>query len=193
MEIFAVVANILVSIVLYILGPDKIPTHYNISGVADRYSDKLPAVLIFPIISILITILLKRIKSEYDMSKITIMTNILFVIINLTTLLYVMGYVTNVNRIIMSTMGIYLFLIGFLFKDIPQNRYAGIKVPWVYKSPENWRRTHDFGGVVFKIIGVIFGITGLMGILNGYLLFTLLFILIVLPIGYSYYLYTKGV
>ncbi len=44
-----------------------------------------------------------------------------------------------------------------------KNYTLGIKTPWALDDPDNWRRTHRFGGACFMVVGVSLIVLGFLG------------------------------
>ncbi|MFL2019177.1 SdpI family protein [Weissella hellenica] len=72
-----------------------------------------------------------------------------------------------------------------------QNYTVGIKIPWTLHSKENWNRTHRFAAWLFLIVGIIMMINGFFE--QTWLLIVPILSIIILPIGYSFMLYRKGI
>ena len=72
------------------------------------------------------------------------------------------------------------------------NSTMGIKVYWTYTSEENWNATHRFAGKAWVIAGILMMLCGLLP--NGWavtIMIVLLFVMIVIPIVYSWRFYKK--
>ena len=69
----------------------------------------------------------------------------------------------------------------------------GIRLPWTLASEENWNRTHRLSGFLWVAAGALLILFSLLRLWNGWLLGALLFALIFVPMGYSYFLYRKGI
>ena len=71
-----------------------------------------------------------------------------------------------------------------------QNRYEVL--PWTLTSEENWNRTHRMAGFLWVIAGLYFIAMSFIGwSLPAFLI--PLFVMILVPMVYSYLLYRKGI
>ena len=83
---------------------------------------------------------------------------------------------------------------------LQQNYTIGIKVSWALNSEENWNRTHRMAGKVFVAAGIgllLEGVLLLRGIIGEnvsyYLMIAVILISVIVPTGYSYLLFRKGI
>lgn len=102
------------------------------------------------------------------------------------------GLEFGVDVFTMVTIGVVFILTGNYLPKCKQNYTLGIKVPWVYTSEENWRKTHSFGGRLWVIGGFLLLISILFPtkIADKMILFVF-FGMILAPTLYSYLFYRK--
>jgi len=113
--------------------------------------------------------------------------------INLTVLFYLL--LIDFNRI--STIGFALIAIIISIVALPmaytsRNRLVGIRIPWTYLSEENWHRTNVLAGRLFGISGPLLVAMGKMStdsFLNAFV--TIIVLVVILTVGYSYRLSKK--
>lgn len=106
--------------------------------------------------------------------------------------LLALGWRASVTGVTLALLGVLLLAVGNYLPKCRQNDTIGIKVPWVYTSPENWNATHRFGGRLWFLGGLamllLAFIPAEVGIwVGGCLLAALIF----LPVGYSYRIYRR--
>ncbi len=91
-------------------------------------------------------------------------------------------------------LGILFIAIGNYLPKCSQNRTMGIKLPWTFRSVENWNATHRFGGRVWVIGGVVILFSALLpgGWLVGVMVVSI-FALTLIPVVYSYLYYRRQV
>lgn len=102
-----------------------------------------------------------------------------------------------VNVIVSGAIGAFFIGMGNYLPRVRQNYTLGIKTPWALADPDNWRRTHRFGGACFMVVGVSLIVLGFLG---GILPETwILAVIMVLAIGsvaamyvYSYLIWRKS-
>ncbi len=106
-------------------------------------------------------------------------------------ILWSVGYQISPNLTFPILIGILFIYLGFLLDHAEQNWFVGIRTPWTLSSKTVWKKTHELGGKLFKIAGVI----SCLGIFAG--VYALWFVLIptlavaVITVAYSYYEFQK--
>ena len=95
------------------------------------------------------------------------------------------GFVSN------GIVGLLFILIGNYMPKCKQNYTTGIKVPWTLHSQENWNRTHRLAGWVWIIGGVAMIVNSFLQL--EWILFLTIAALVLIPIGYSFLLFQKGI
>lgn len=59
------------------------------------------------------------------------------------------------NQVLPPAFGILFFYCGILIKKAKRNWFVGIRTPWTLSNEKVWDRTHQIGGKLFKITGII--------------------------------------
>ena len=91
-------------------------------------------------------------------------------------------------------LGILFIAIGNYLPKCSQNRTMGIKLPWTFRSVENWNATHRFGGRVWVIGGVVILFSALLpGGWSVGVMAVSIFALALIPTVYSYLYYRRQV
>lgn len=104
----------------------------------------------------------------------------------------VSGMDPEVDLFIATIIGLMFVVIGNYLPKIKQNSTIGIKIPWTYSSEENWNKTHRFGGKVWVVCGLLMMFSVFMpGGIGEIVLIGAIFIMLLVPIFYSYLLYRK--
>lgn len=86
-------------------------------------------------------------------------------------------------------IGILFLIIGNYLPKTRQNYTVGIKIPWTLSSAENWNRTHRLAGWLWMLGGIVMILN--IFLKSSKLLLVVIAILILVPSGYSVYLYQK--
>jgi len=205
---FAIIAAILltfvVTIAVYPVVPDTVVSHWNAAGEADGYMTKLWGLGLIPVIMtacVGLFAILPRIdpyKNNYakfrDYYEGFILLFVLFLLaIQVQIILWSIGYQISPNMTFPFLIGTLFIYIGFLVSHAEQNWFVGIRTPWTLSSETVWKKTHEFGGKLFKIAGII----SFAGVLAGD--YALWFILIpvltvsAITVVYSYLEYQKEI
>lgn len=195
------VGMIAVSTFLYSTLPEKIATHFDITGQPDSYSSKsfgvsfIPAVYLFVIF--VVGGLVKASPKAYMMknsqktlSDVLFATGLLLAGIHLGMLLSNRGseyfqYAFNIGA------SAFLIFGGNIFGKLERNFFVGVRVPWTIASEANWRATHRFGGLLMVIFGVLLLVSTFF-ISRMYISVTAILVPCLLPIAYSYLYFLKN-
>jgi uncharacterized membrane protein len=108
------------------------------------------------------------------------------------TLAWALGYELRVERIMPCFIGLLLIVIGNYLPKTKQSYTMGIRIPWTLNSEENWNRTHRLAGFLWVLGGLYFIVMSFFG-WNMAAFLIPLFIIVFVPIIYSYLLYRKGI
>jgi uncharacterized membrane protein len=202
----AIIAGLLITfaltIAVYPTMPDKVVSHWNAAGQVDGHMSKLWGLSLIPLIMtgfVALLAVLPRIdpyKKNYkkfgNYYEGFILLFILFMLaIQAQIILWSIGYQISPNLTFPFLIGTLFIYIGFLLGHAEQNWFVGIRTPWTLSSETVWRKTHEIGGKLFKIAGVI----SFIGVLAGE--YAMWFILVpalavaVYTVAYSYFEYQK--
>jgi uncharacterized membrane protein len=171
----AIIAGLIITftltIAIYPTAPDRIVSHWNAAGQADGYMSKFWGLFLVPLIMtgfVVLLAVLPRIdphKKNYekfqDYYDGFILLFVLFLLaIQVQIILWSIGYQISPNLTFPLLIGMLFIYIGFLLGHAEQNWFVGIRTPWTLSSATVWKKTHELGGKLFKIAGVIscFGI-----------------------------------
>lgn len=151
--------------VLYLAGiwqkfPAIIAVHFDLQGNPDRYGSKNELILINGILvglNIIVYLVLTN-AHRFDTRKqaaankerlhriafavAVFMSAVLFLIIYSS----LKGAVQFSIGVILSAVGLLLAVMGNYMSAMKPNYFAGMRLPWTLKSPENWKKTHLLAG-----------------------------------------------
>ena len=166
----AIIAGLILTfaltIAIYPTAPDSIISHWNAAGQADGYMSKFWGLFLIPLIMtgfVALFAVLPRIdpyKKNYekfrDYYEGFILLFVLFMLaIQVQIILWSSGYQISPNLTFPLLIGTLFIYIGFLLGHAEQNWFVGIRTPWTLSSKTVWKKTHEVGGKLFKIAGVI--------------------------------------
>ena len=198
--IASLVILIIFNALFYNKMPDQLPTHWNFQGQADDYSSKFQAMVMIQGFLVLMNLFLcfmldndpkNERQNNFLMTLTKLSMPIMMIVIYVITILAGLGREVNTSVIISLLMGVLFIAIGNYMPKVKRNYTVGIKLPWTLNSDENWRRTHRLGGICFILMGLCFFATPFVK--SELIIFIPIAIVLVLPMIYSYYLYTKGI
>ena len=146
--------------------PDPVPSHWNAAGVVDGEMPKFWGLVLVPSLMTGFTALfavLPRIdplrknylkfRSYYE--GFILALAVFFFMIQLQIILWGMGTQVSPNLTMPVMIGILFICIGFLMEHTEPNWFVGIRTPWTLSSERVWKKTHERGGMLFKLAGVV--------------------------------------
>ncbi len=198
---------ILLGIILWEKLPDSIATHWGADGQANGWSNKAFAVFGMPCIlaaihlfSVCVTLNDPKRKNIHKKPLALVFWIVPVVSLVTSGFTYMAALSSDIDiRLIVSIMmGILFIILGNYMPKLQQNYTVGIKLPWTLNSIENWNRTHRFGGKLFIAGGVLTAVSGILSPLLGetswiVIVLTITIACAVVPMGYSFWLFKKGV
>lgn len=152
--------------------PQRMPTHWNVSGDVDGWSSRPWGAFMIPVfllVMLAVFHLLPKIdprapnyakfRGSYEIVIIAVMVFMLGV--QLVILASSLGNDISVDRVIPIGVGVLLMVIGNLLPRMRPNWFVGVRTPWTLSSDRVWDRTHRFGGRLFVAAGALILLTGL--------------------------------
>jgi uncharacterized membrane protein len=183
--------------------PERVPTHWNIDGVADGFSARALGALLLPGISALLWLLFLLMpkldpltitspeRFSYAPFLDTLRRYLNFILmfmagLHVITLGIGLGWPILIGQAMMIGIGLLFAAMGNEFGRLKRNSFAGIRVPWTLASEEVWRISHRVGGRAFVIIGLLsvagglilpqqVGFVVLMILLSGWVIFVMVY------------------
>ena len=203
-SIVSIIASLAILIIFnalfYSKMPAELPTHWNFQGQADKYSSRFDAMVFTQVFLAIMNIFLcfmvdndprNKKQNNFVMTISKLAMPLIMLVVYVITVMVGLGREIRVSVVIPLFLGILIIAIGNYLPKIKRNYTMGIKLPWTLNSDENWRRTHRFGGLCFIFMGLCFFATPFVK--SELIIIIPIAIVVVLPMIYSYYLYTKGI
>ncbi len=119
---------------------DEFASHWNSKGEVDGHMSKIGGILLLPIVMIIIYFLLaffpkidplkKNVdlfKKEFDLFIIGILLFLMY--LHILTIIYNLGYIFNLSKMVVPAFGFFFYLIGILLLKSKRNWFIGIKTP----------------------------------------------------------------
>jgi uncharacterized membrane protein len=181
--------------------PDRVITHWNVSGQPDGWSGKGFAAFFFPgllsgiYLMFLFLPLFDPNKNRYvEFSKVyDVFRNI---ILGIMALIYFvasisnLGVYLNVGIWVTAAIGLLFVTLGNYMGKIKRNWFVGIRTPWTLSSESVWNKTHRFGGKTFIMAGVLIALSGVVPLRLRLPLFVLAIMIVLFgTVVYSYLVY----
>lgn len=187
--------------------PDKVALHFDLSGKADRFGSKnelLVTALVLTGVSILVYFLLTNIyrvdPKKYAAENKTRLHRLAFGLVVFITALLCMiiysgvsGNISLNTGLVFAGVGLLFAFIGNYMHNIKPNYFAGFRLPWTLENEENWRRTHHLAGKLWFGGGLLLAVICLFLAPKPAMIvfFTIMFIVTVIPVVFSYRLFRR--
>jgi immunity protein, SdpI family len=167
-----VLAAVTASAIVYPRLPETMPTHWNLAGQPDGWSNRWWGAWLLPLFLVgmwaLVQILPRIDPRGGNYAKFggafegIIVTIMLFMLgMHIVVLRAALGYPVAMKRIVPVGIGVLFIVIGNLLPRARPNWFVGIRTPWTLSSDRVWQKTHRLGGHLFVAGGVIITVAAL--------------------------------
>lgn len=154
--------------------PPVIASHWNASGMADGSMDRLAGLAIIPVITVAcvaLFLVLPRIdplRRNYEKFQTYyegfILVFVLYLLaVQALVILWNTGHPVDMTIAFPVLFGLLFIYIGFLVEHAEPNWFVGIRTPWTLSSAAVWKKTHEAGGRLFKLAGIVSFLGALAG------------------------------
>ncbi|MGL4662277.1 MAG: SdpI family protein [Culicoidibacterales bacterium] len=190
---------IAIGLYLYPQLPEKVAVHFNYQGVADTYYDRVPAIVILPIVLLVTHMFIYFITSlslntkpiHPKMWKIIVwMIPVISVCVSVGLYVYNLKLMPNGAMFIFGPVSLLFIVIGNYLPKCEHNYFVGVKTPWALLDEKNWRATHRFSGPLWVVCGLLMLIITILQI-SPILFFIVIIVMTGVPFIYSYWYYQK--
>ena len=191
---------ILIGVICWNRLPDVMATHFGFDNQPDGFSSKVFAVIGIPAV-LLLFLWCGAFVTAHDPKKQNIspklFTLVLWIVPVVSLVVAAMMYPSNLGYELDITffsellMGLMFIIIGNYLPKARQSYTLGIKIPWTLANEENWNRTHRLGGHLWVICGILLIIIGLTRVASLKWIMALVFVIVLVPCIYSYWLHVK--
>jgi uncharacterized membrane protein len=191
----------------YPLLPNQVAVHFDMHGRVDRFGDKkelLTTVLVLSGLTIGLVALLRFLPSIDPKKKVKysqpVVNRISYALVFfLSALIILVIYSSRIGRFALDThflysaIGLFMAYTGNLFNNLKPNYFVGIRTPWTLESEEVWKKTHQLGGRLWFVGGILLAI--LCWIFTTELAFVLFTVgvslLVLIPVVYSFFCFRQ--
>ena len=147
--------------------PNELPIHFNFSGEAYGYADKLEVIVVLPVFILVIHLCIAFATMPDSANSVNAISDKVYFICLLIAPLVsifctVMIFAEALNlefdllTIIQVFFAVIYLIIGNYLPKMRKNKFVGTKLPWTAKSEYNWDKTNRLTGWLFFVFGLVF-------------------------------------
>jgi len=194
---------ILFGVIVWKKLPEQMAIHWGDTGQADGWASPMIAVFVLPLIllgahwlCIFVTFLDNRYRdqSRRALRLALWILPVLSIYVNAMMYATAFGMRTDSNKLIAILMGVGLVIIGNYMPKFSRNRTMGVKIKWTLANDENWNKTHRFAGWLWVVCGFVVLISVFLpSVAIPYIMISVLFLVAIAPVIYSYCYYKKQI
>ena len=164
--VVAIVAAFVISIAAYPWLPAVMATHWGMHDIANGFMSKGFGVFLLPVLMLGIAGLfawlpttdpLRKNYAAFQREYLWLVATIMafFLALHIAVLAWNLGIPFSMNTVVFPALALLFFVIGMVMPKLRRNWYMGIRTPWTLSSDSVWTQTHQVGGVVFQILGLV--------------------------------------
>ncbi|APV43484.1 putative membrane protein [Dehalogenimonas formicexedens] len=173
LNLFLIAAMFIASAIVYPSAPETVPIHWGLNGEPNGYGGRFEGLFLLPLMTIGIYLLLlvlpkidpKRANYEKFGGVYRIIRTLLVVFmagIHGVILASIKGASIDIGMAVMVMVGLMFVVLGNYFGKLKQTWFVGIRTPWTLTSELSWRKTHQLGGKIFVVFGLLLALTGII-------------------------------
>lgn len=183
--------------------PANIPIHWNLYGEIDSVMEKGIAVWFMPVLALIMLVFYqilplldpraknyKLFQREWHFIQSIIIGFLAYM--QFLTFHIALNPVAPFLKLMFAGLGTMFILLGINLKNIRQNYFIGIRLPWTLADEKNWKMTHLFASRCFIVAGVITLIESFFLWQAPLIIFSGILSAALLPTIYSFILFKKG-
>lgn len=188
--------------------PGKVALHFDWTGKADRLGDRnelLTTAIVLIVVNAIVYLILtniyridpKKYAAENKGRLRRLAFGITVFLSGLLCMIIYNGSIGNVNLstgLLLAAIGLLFAFIGNYMHNIKPNYFAGFRLPWTLENEDNWKKTHALAGKLWFAGGLFLAIICLFlpPKIAFIIFFTVMIVLTIIPIVFSYRLYSAG-
>jgi len=199
-----ILLSFILALVFWPAMPDKMITHWNALGQPNGWGPKCMGLLLMPFVLLFLYILFWLIPKidplrknimkfyQYYQNFILLIMGFLFYIYVISILLN-LNYQFSMNFVLFPALAVLFYYIGVLLEKAKRNWFIGIRTPWTLSSDRVWKKTHQRGAKLFKVIALLFllGMTSPLGQYSLWIILGPVLAIAAYLVIYSYFEYRR--
>jgi uncharacterized membrane protein len=194
--------TIIGTLIAYPSLPPLMATHFAANGQVNGTMNSLVGASILPLMMLLLLLLfiaipridplrvnIAQFRRQYDTFVALLM--LFLAAIQAAIISHNLGSPLDPMYVVLPAVGILIFYLGTIMPKTRRNWFIGIRTPWTISSDHVWQKTHELGGHLFQVLGIII----VLGVFApNYAVGIILVPLIIIAVGlvvYSYFIYEQ--
>lgn len=183
--------------------PDRVPTHFNVHGQADDWSDRsvlwiIPGALGLGIYFLMLFIpkldprnQLQQMGVKYDTLR--VLLNLFISLLSAYLIYAAQSTIMQSPQWLFALLGAFFALLGNYFQTVRPNYFIGIRTPWTLDNETIWKQTHVLAGRIWSVSGLILVILAFVLSPESYFIIFIIImsVMVIVPVGYSYVSFVK--
>ncbi|MEO8192329.1 MAG: DUF1648 domain-containing protein [Gemmatimonadales bacterium] len=168
-----VIIAVAASAALYPTLPERVATHWDMTGQPNGWSSRFWGAWMIPLIMAVIWPLMRLLphidphRANYvkfaGMYEALIILTLAFMLgLHIMLLMAATGTRIPTQRVVMTGVGLFFVAIGLMLPRVHPNWFVGIRTPWTLSSELSWERTHKAGGPLFAAVGALTVLTSII-------------------------------
>ncbi len=195
----AILLPVFAGLILWDKLPEKVPIHWNAEWEVDGFCSRPFAVFGLPLMMLALQWICvfatsadpkKQNHSGKILHFVFWLIPVMSILLSAFTYLIAIGKDVRIEMFSSMLVGLLFVAIGNYLPKCKQNYTIGIKIPWTLSSEENWNKTHRLTGWLWVICGLAIMLSGFLNFFP--VIIAAIFIMVLVPLIYSYILYRKG-
>lgn len=167
------VAALVFSLAVYSKLPDRVPTHFDLHGEADGWSNRTLAAFGMPVFAAVMVLLFsifpkispRRTNLDRFEDTYWIIANVVIGFMGALHVLILgraLGWPVDITSATLLGVGLLFMIIGNVLPRTRSNWWMGIRTPWTMENENVWRATHRLAGKTFMLGGIITVVAALL-------------------------------
>ena len=145
---------------------EQVCVHWNALGECDRYGSKFAGIMLMPIVATALAGLLALIpqidpraahiaQSRRAYAVVWGATLVFTLVLHGALMIELLGHDARLSTYLPLLVGLLFIAIGSVMGQVRSNYFFGIRTPWTLSSELSWRKTHQLGGKLFILEGLL--------------------------------------
>ncbi len=181
--------------------PESIPIHWNINGMADKWTDKqglFLTVFLLVLVSYVCWILIQQLGRKKWVAQlggkfyqIRFAFSVFISLIAIYIIYSAGATITNIS-VITLLIGSLLAITGNHIHSVKPNYFVGVRTPWTLQNEEVWRKSHQFSSKLLLFSGLFIVAISLFSEQHNFVFFIIIITVVcIASVLHSYLVYKQ--